>query len=297
MTDYKMVQYEEPKNELSLSLTDFPPDTFNTLDKDKIIIKKEDLKTIPSLSKYISLKNILLSGTVYLKDYDLETQNNIIYLFLKEYNFISLIGNKEYFNYTKMQKLWPQNVYFNQIFQSKEAYVVDVQVIGEDGNYENQGYSFYKYNELSKYEINYIGVLFFSGYSKIEKETSFVIQEFTGFTDTSFDFNNFSMYTNLKEFFIQEFIVFLNTTKGSVFGDYSFGSGLKQMIHAKKLQKYYDYMIHDITGFINDISVLYGTFIELKKFSLEEPDNYSVKLKLEIHFNKEILEFNLVLNN
>jgi len=295
MADTSLIQFEENITNQTLTIHDFPPDTFRDIDKDKIVITKDDLKVMPSLTNFISIKHMLESDKVKLADYDINTQNEIINIFLKEYGFIQLILNDLYFNYTKLEKLWPQEVYLQQMFHSKKATVYEVQTIGEDGEYTTEEYKFFKIKDLNYYELNYVGILFFVGYSKTEKEVEFVIQEFEAFTDTRFDFNDFSMYKNLKDFFINQFIVFLNINNGGVFGCYEFGSNVKQLVQSKKLTTYYNKLASDIEGFVTDISLLYGGFIKLEGISFNDYD-YEIQIQIRIKFEKETLQFNLKLN-
>ena len=72
-----------------VSYTEILPEVFQDTDKNKIIIKLEDLKSIPEHSKYISLIQVIKEGETKLVDYDFETQNEIIKIFLINYNFFS----------------------------------------------------------------------------------------------------------------------------------------------------------------------------------------------------------------
>ena len=56
---------------------------------------------------------------------------------------------------------------------------------------------------------NFVGVLFFTAFYKIENFKEYAKIEYNYFTDIEFDFNNFNLITDMKQFFITEFINFL----------------------------------------------------------------------------------------
>jgi len=265
----------------------FSPDLFFTLDKDKIIITLDDLKNIPELQKYISLKQVILNGKIKLIDLTYENQNQVIIIFLKNYNFIQSFGNEDYFNYTKLKKLWPNNALLDQLFDIKQA---DLRIeINNETNY------FFLFNKLSPEQINYIGLLFFSGFSKVEDSKEYVVKQYEYFTDVNFGPIDFNMITDFKQFFIDQFLTFINTNYQSVFCSNAFGSNLKHYIQTKKLSSYYEKITSDITGFINDFALLYKQTIELINFKIDsESEFYTVKITLIVKINEENVKFTFV---
>jgi len=271
-----------------MAISDFSPDLFFNIDKSKIIITLNDLKFIPKLSEYIPLQKISQEKEIYLTDLSYENQNKVILLFLENYHFIQYFETEKYFNYTKLEFYWPNNVYLKQIF--------DNLFVDKEIEIDGITYKYYLVNKLKDQYINYIGVLFFSAYSKIKDEKNFVIKEYDFFTDSYFENSRTGLIENLKEFFVKELSIFIDTLYGNVYGSNSFGSNLKTYIQNKNSSIVLDKIYNDFSGFINDISLLYGEFIELHDLELNVIDDYSIQIILVVHFNDELLRFTIVKN-
>jgi hypothetical protein len=269
-----------------VSYKEILPEVFQDIDKNKIVIKLEDLKAIPELSKYISMIQVIKEGETKLVDYDFETQNEIIKIFLINYNFLQFINGDYFFNYTKLKKYFPNNVYLEQIFNSIKPDLVI--------NTDSEEIRFYKWSNLSDNIKNYVGVLFFTAFYKIENFKEYAKIEYNYFTDIEFSFNDFSLITDMKKFFITEFINFLYTNNGQYFGAYDFGSNLKRLVQTKAFQETYEKIYFDIKGFINDLNILYGDFIELLDFKIDTSVDYELKIFVYVKINEERLGFNVV---
>ena len=276
-----------------MGLKNYSSDIFRDINKDIIIISLEDVKIFPELSKYIPLETIIEQGFIYLKDLDFETQIKVIKDYLKRYDFIEYILQETVFNFTKLKNLWKDNDYLDFIFASKKVFfetTIKNEITGKE-----ETYKYYLLDDISTQELNYIGILFFISYSKIKKETNFVIKEYESFTDVHFENNNFTMYKDLKEFFLQEFFNFINIGYGDVFGSYNFGSNLKYLIQSKNLKKFHDESLNDIKGFISDMNVLYGEFIEILDLYIEDQD-YELIIHLKLKIEDELLHYRFVKN-
>ena len=269
-----------------VSYKDILPEVFQHIDKDKIVIKLEDLKSIPELSNYISLNQILKNKETKFVDYDFKTQIEIIKIFLKNYNFLQYINGEYYFNYSKLKKLFPDNVYLSQIFNSLTP---DLEITINDEIYE-----YYIWSKISDNIKNYVGVLFFTGYYKIENFKEFAIKEYEFFTDINFDFNDFSMITDMKQFFLTEFMAFIKTNNGNFFGSYDFGSNLKYLIQTKFIYDVYEKIYADVRGFISDLNLLYDNFLTLIDFKIDSDNDYDLILYIVISINDETVAFRII---
>jgi len=269
-----------------VSYKEILPEAFQDISKDKIVIKLSDLKSIPELSEYISLTQIVEDKETKLIDYDFQTQNKIIEIFLKNYNFLQFINGDYYFNFTKLQELFPHNVYLSQIFQS---YTPDLEI-----NINDKTYKYYIWSKINDNIKNYVGVLFFTAYYKVENFKEYAIKEYEFFTDVNFDFNDFSMITDMKQFFITEFLGFIKTNNGSYFGSYDFGSNLKYLIQTKYIYEVFEKVFLDIKGFIHDLNILYGNFLELLDFKIDDSKDYEIVLYISVKIKEETLAFRIV---
>jgi len=263
----------------------YSPELFFTLDKSKIIIKIDDIKRNQKLQKYIRLDKLLETEKIYLTDLSFKDQNEVIKLFLKEYNFIIKIANDEYFNYTKLYQFWKHNTYFIQYFSGMKP---DLTIKVNDKENEEE---YFHMDKIDSIMLNYIGVLFFSAYSKIENEKVFVQKTYDFFTDCYFDGYKFGVIEDFQEFFVKQFLTFINTTHGSFFGSYNFGSNLKNVLYSKEGKL--DHLAKmDIEGFVNDISVLYNTFLKLDYIEMSySEDTYTLTINLGIILNDKQLDF------
>ena len=268
-----------------MAISDFSPDLFFSIDKSKIIITMDDLKYIPQLSEYIPLQKIIKENEIYLDNLDFNIQNKIILLFLENYHFIQFFGSKKYFNYTKLEYYWPNNTYYHQIFDNLR--------VSKEIDIEGVKYKYYLLDDINDYYLNYIGVLFFSAYSKIKDEKEFVEKEYDFFTDSYFENSKNGIIEDLKEFFIKQLSVFIDTLHGNIYGSNDFGSNIKTYIQNKSSNIILEKIYADFDGFINDISYLYGQFIELRDLEINQVDEYSIEIIIVIHFNNELLRFTI----
>ena len=273
-----------------VSYKEILPEVFQDVDKNKIVIKLDDVKNTPELLNLISSSQIIKNKEVYLTDYPFETQNKIIKIFLQNYYFLQFINGDYYFNYSKLQKLFPNNVYLSQIFDNMEPDLIIQKII--EG--KNEEFKYYIFEKLNSSIINYIGVLFFIGYYKIENFKEYSVIEYNFLTDINFELNDFGLITDMKTFFLSEFLTFLRTNTGSFFGSNSFGSNVKYLIQTKNLGDVSEKVYLDIKGFINDINVLYGDFIDLIDFKINNSEDYELFIFITISINNEIMGFRVV---
>ena len=123
-----------------VSYKEILPEVFQDIDKEKIIIKLEDLKSIPELSDYVSMIELIKKKETKLIDYDFNTQNKIIKIFLINYNFLQFINGDYFFNFTKLKKFFPNNVYYEQVFNTMTPdLVIDI---------NNEKIYFYKWEKI-----------------------------------------------------------------------------------------------------------------------------------------------------
>jgi hypothetical protein len=269
-----------------VSYKEILPEVFQDIDKEKIIIKLEDLKSIPELSDYVSMIELIKKKETKLIDYDFNTQNKIIKIFLINYNFLQFINGDYFFNFTKLKKFFPNNVYYEQVFNTMTPdLVIDI---------NNEKIYFYKWEKINDNIKNFVGVLFFTAFYKIENFKEYAKIEYNYFTDIEFDFNNFNLITDMKQFFITEFINFLYTNSGQFFGSYDFGSNLKLLVQTKSFHNTYEKIYFDIKGFINDLNVLYNDFIELLDFKIDTSIDYQIKIFVFVKINNDKLGFNVI---
>jgi hypothetical protein len=252
------------------------PEVFQNIDKNKIIITLSDLKTIPQLSEIISLNQIIKTGETKLVDYDYETQNKIIEIYLKNYGFLEFKNGSYYFNYTKLKKYFPNNIFYNQLFSDIEPDIIISNTLDtKEINFKNikkdckDCIMFYKLNKLSKEVLNYIGILFFTAFYKMENFSKYAKIEYDYFTDINFEFNDFSIITDMKEFFLTHLLTFLKMNNSQFFGSYNFGSNVKYYIQTKFLNDIYEKIYADINGFISDLNKLYDNFLTINYVKID----------------------------
>jgi len=139
----------------------------------------------------------------------------------------------------------------------------------------------------------YVGILFFSAFSKIKEEKSLVQREYDFFTDINFTINDYSMITSFKNFFVQELVAFINTSNGDVFGSYQFGSGIKDLIQSKSLE--YNTVKNKLKGFIKDFAILYEEAFELDDINIDL-NEYTLTIEIKVYLNKKHLVFKIIKN-
>ena len=255
-------------------------------DKTKIVITIDDFKYIPELSKVISFEKISKTGVITLSELTEQNQNKVIYIFLKKYNFIQKFNKYYYFDYTMMYEFWENLEYYNSYFRDKEPDLI-ISINKEE-------HKLYKWDKIDFNMQNYIGLMFFSAFNKIKENYSINTKEYEYFTDINFNFNNYSIITDFKKFFLKEFYNFIKTNHGSVFGNYDFGSNLKNYIQSKKSLLLYEKIKADIVGFINDLSYLYKNVISLINFDIIDIDDYNIKIIVTISLNEEIINYEIL---
>jgi len=255
-----------------------------TSDPSKIIITIDDLKYIPQLSEIISFEKIVQNKTLSLNEFNDLEKEKIIFKFLKKYVFIQKFNKKWYFDYTKLYNFWPDLEYYKQIFKTDP----DLKFTTND-----EEHSFYLWENIKLHDKIYIGYMFFSGYDKIKNEESINEKEYTYFTDINFGLDNLGIIDNFEVFFLKQFSVFINTNHGSVFGDSSFGSNLKNYIQSKNRLETIDKIQSDIKGFVNDISILYNNAIQILNIKVTEIDEYSYVFNILLQLNEKKIEFTI----
>ncbi len=262
------------------------PEAFQNINKDDIVIKLSDLKSIPELSKYLSLTQIIKDKETKLIDYDFQTQNKIIIIFLKNYNFLQFINGDYYFNYSKLLKLFPNNVYLEQLF---DTLTPDLEI-----TVNSEIIDYYLLSKISDNIINYIGILFFTAYYKVENLKEFSIKEYEFFTDINFDYNDFGIIKDMKQFFITEFLNFIKTNNGSYFCSYDFGSNLRYLIQTKYIYDVFEKVFIDIKGFIQDLNIIYNNFLELIDFKIDNSKDYEIFIYISVKILEEEVAFRIV---
>jgi len=255
-----------------------------TTDKTKIIITLDDFKFIPDLNKVIPIEKIIKEKKITLSEFPFDDQNKLITIFLKKYNFIQKFVKTNYFDYEKMLKFWPKNERYLDYFKGLEPDI------------KTNNSTFYKLTKIDDFMLNYIGLMFFSAYSKIENSFNIVDKEYDFFTDVDLSINNFNIIKDIEQFFLQEFLVFIQTTYGTVFGSNIFGSNLKKFIQSKENYILFKQLEIEITSFIKDFKLLYNN-IDLKNFQIIKINDYSYKINLAVIINEKSLGFSIVINS
>lgn len=254
-------------------------------DPDKIIVTIDDLKYIPDLSKIISIEKIVKNKEITLSQLNYEKRLEVVFLFLKKYYFIQKFGKYYYFDYKKMLDFWPNLEYYKEIFKKlKPELSISI---------KNENHDFYKWDDLAGHDKMYIGFMFFSAFNKIKNNFYPNDKEYDYFTDIGLSIENMNMIDNFKNFFLKEFMIFINTDYGSVFGDYQFGSNLKKYIQTKDSVLVFDKIKLDIIGFINDLSVLYSGAITFKDLIIEQTYSFSYKITVVVSINNEVISLEI----
>jgi len=259
-----------------------------TSDPSKLIVTIDDLKYIPSLSKIISFEKIIQQKTITLDQIPHDKLPDLMFEFLKKYNFVQKFTKYYYFDYNKMLEFWPNLEYYQEIFKKLEP---DLTI-----TIDNEEHKLYRWDRLEDNDKIYIGYMFFSAFNKIREKESPNTKEYLFFTDIYLDALNLGMIENFEEFFLKEFVTFINTNFGSVFGDYSFGSNLKNYVQSKELTTIFDRIKLDIIGFISDLSLLYNNALEFKDLVIEKVDDYSYKIIVLVKINEKVIQVQIVKN-
>jgi len=260
-------------------------------DPSKINISLNDLKYIPELTKVISFEKIISLKEITLNQIHKEKWPQLIYIFLNKYNFIQKFSGKKYFDYTKMLGFWDLEHYKNIFKIGDKEKEPDIKMITND-----EEHKFYLWDNISDNDKIYIGYMFFSAYNKIKNDQSINEKEYTYFTDINFQMGDYGIIENFKFFFLKQFKNFISTSNGSFFGDFSFGSNLKNMIQTKYKTENLSKLEMDISGFINDISLLYDNALKLNFVDIKTIDDYSIKVIVNVNLNEEILQFEIIKN-
>ena len=259
-----------------------------TSDPSKLIITIDDLKYIPSLSKIISFEKIIQLKAITLDQIPYDKRPLVIFEFLKKYNFVQKYTKYYYFDYNKMLDFWPNLEYYQDVFKNLKPDLT-ITVDGKE-------HKLYQWDKIEDRDKIYIGYMFFSAFNKIKEKESPNTKEYLFFTDIGLDILNLGIIENFEEFFLKEFITFINTNFGSVFGDYSFGSNLKKYVQSKETTEVFDRIKLDIIGFISDLSLLYNNAIEFKDLIIEKIDDYSYKILVLVLINKKVIQIEIVKN-
>jgi len=227
-------------------------------------IDKEDLINIPVLYNYIDIS--LLNeetGKITITDFSYEKLTEILKIYFRHYQYISIISGYEFLNINKVISLAPAD----------EKLIENIKLLPKRVFYKadkSAGMVSWKLlkNEFQDLMKIIMDVFFLQKDKVLETRTFFI-----NFTDilTDIDINTvyYELITDMKEFFLTIFHRWLNTKEGEIPFACGYFCPLKDFIQVKNLNAIHSMIEESLHLFFKDFMEVYGSYISLKSIKFD----------------------------
>ena len=235
-----------------------------------VIIYKEDLKEIPLLLEFIS-QGDLKGSNIPLASFPIETQNNIIIIFMMYYGYVNKIGTDYYFNphiEDLFNTTWWLNLFqmakLNTINYIEQEVLIGNQPIKNRDLIVESG--LISINEFKKIQpepgmdlVWALGIYFFEKIVRnwILQELPEIIETET-LMDADLDPGKYVKVMDAKKFFIQQLRIFLGLRPSSVWFGSGYHSKFKELIQKKISTLSKNLVLEELKYFTDYMNLIYS---------------------------------------
>jgi len=273
----------------NLKLDDFLDYKESYVDFNEVIIYKKDLIKITTLMDLFISYNIYIEEEIPLRSFALNIQNEIGMIFIEYYNYTIIYQNNLYLNKDKLSKLLGDSLKIESILKLALKKT-------KNKNSEKNNIDILQLNEKN---LNIIILNFFSknyrNFSSINK----IIPQTTTLYDVNLNKNKYYKITDIKEFVLQMFSVYIRTSKSEIPFTENFGSGIKEIVQRKFDSFTKQILFEEISIFMEELTNVYSEDVTLIDVIPTERETSSgiIKIKVEIIIqinNNELIKVELL---
>jgi len=263
------------------------PKFFNINTSDNLILTKADLKRFPELFDIINLDKINKNGEYNFTNDPYEIQKKIAVTFLKSLDLLIVIKDVELLNITEIYNLNPADV--------KLKYIYDH--IPDNIRYKDNP-NFIDLNRLTQEDQLYLFKVFFSKTKNFSESTETYTVYLNTLTDIYMESNKFKVITDMKNFIIETFGIWLKCSEGTIPFSCDFKCSIKDFIQVKNLVTFREIMKTELELFFNDLKLIYKTSILLTDFHVLNKEGFTGSDTITIYIKLKIQDqsVNIVLN-